>query len=277
MRVLHEDVSDAALVLLGHGSTKNAESCAPVFQHAAELRKRRLFAEVHESFWKQEPDVKSVLAGVSAARVFIVPLFISEGYFSAQVIPRELGFLPGASTPKTRNPKLFYCKPIGTHESMTGVLLARARAVVAQFPYPRAPAPGDTTLFIAGHGTDENENSRKAIERQVERIRAMNEYAAVHGVFLEEAPRIGRCYELARTKNLVVVPFLVSDGMHTRGDIPVLLGESERIVHLRLAKGQSPWHNPTERHGKFVWYAPAVGTAPEIAEVILERVAEAMH
>jgi len=275
--VLHEDVSDAALVLLGHGSTKNAESCLPVFQHAKELRKRRLFAEVHESFWKQEPDVRQVLAGLSTARVFIVPLFISEGYFSAQVIPRELGFLQGTSTLKIRNTEVFYCKPIGTHESMTGVLLARARGVVARFPFPREPVPGETTLFIAGHGTDENENSRKAIERQADRIRAMNEYAAVHAVFLEEAPRIDRCYELARTNNLVVVPFFVSDGTHTRGDIPVLLGESERIVHLRLAKGQSPWHNPTERQGKFVWYAPAIGTAPEIAEVILERVAEAMH
>ncbi len=87
-----EAYSEAALVLLGHGSTLNAESGAPVFQHATELRRRRLFAEVYEAFWKQEPQVKQVLAKPTAPRVFIVPLFISEGYFSEGVIPRELGF-----------------------------------------------------------------------------------------------------------------------------------------------------------------------------------------
>ena len=81
--VLQENFSNAALVLLGHGSTKNADSSAPVFQHAAELRGRKIFAEVREAFWKQEPQVKNVLTEVTAPRVFIVPLFISEGYFSA--------------------------------------------------------------------------------------------------------------------------------------------------------------------------------------------------
>ena len=37
-----------------------------------------------------------------------------------------------------------------------------------------------------------------------------------------------RCHALAQTKNLVVVPFFISDGLHTQEDIPVLLGEPER-------------------------------------------------
>jgi sirohydrochlorin cobaltochelatase len=153
-------------------------------------------------------------------------------------------------------------------------LLARAREIASQFPFPRAPKPQDTTLFIAGHGTEQNEDSHKAIEQQVKLIRKMNEYAAVHAVFLEEEPRIGKCYELAQTKNIIVVPFFISDGMHAREDIPVLLGESERLVKERLANQQPTWRNPTERNDKFVWYAAAVGTAPQIADVILERVRE---
>ena len=86
------DFSDAALVLVGHGSTLNADSAAPTYQHADELRRRNLFAQVVECFWKQEPGISGVLRGVFAQRVFIVPLFISEGYFTEEVIPRELGF-----------------------------------------------------------------------------------------------------------------------------------------------------------------------------------------
>lgn len=274
--MLHNNFSDAALVILGHGSTKNDDSSAPAYQHAAELRRRNLFAEVCEAFWKQEPRIKSVLADISEPQIFIVPLFISEGYFTSDVIPHELGFLPGHSKIETRNSELYFCKPIGTHERMTSVLLFRASEVAAKFPFPRAPHPKETTLFIAGHGTEQNENSRKAIERQVEIVRATNEYAAVHAVFLEEDPRIGNCYEIARTKNIIVVPFFISDGTHAQEDIPVLLGEPERQVKERLANKQPTWRNPTERHNKFVWYAAPVGTEPHIADVILERVREAV-
>ncbi len=269
-----QNFSDVALVLLGHGSTQNEDSAAPVYQHAAELRRRGIFAEVREAFWKQEPQVKQVLAALSAPRVFIVPIFISEGYFSAEVIPRELGFTPGQSSIHHQRSTIHYCKPIGTHDTMTTVLLARAREVVEKFPFPRAPKPKDTTLFIAGHGTERSENSRKAIERQVELIRAMNLFGGTHAIYLEEEPRIASCYELALTRNIVIVPFFISDGMHTQEDIPVLLGEPARVVKERLAAGQPTWRNPTEHHGKLVWYAPAVGAEPGIAEVILERVRE---
>lgn len=269
-----ETFSDAALVVLGHGSTKNDDSSAPVFQHAAELRKRGIFADVREAFWKQDPQIKKALTDILEPRVFIVPLFVSEGYFVSDVIPRELGFQPGDSTFDTRQSTLFFCKPIGTHERMTSVLLSRAHEVTDKHPFPRAPKAQETTLFIAGHGTEQNENSRKAIDRQVEIIRATNEYAAVHAVFMEEEPRINQCYALAKTKNIIVVPFFISDGMHTREDIPVLLGEPERQVKERLANHQPTWRNPTERYEKMVWYADAVGTEPLVADIILERVRE---
>lgn len=94
--MVHLDFHDAALVLVGHGSTTNAESAAPVFQHAAALRARRMFAEVREGFWKQDPRVGQVIAAVAAKRVFVVPLFISEGYFSEEIIPGGLGLAVSA-------------------------------------------------------------------------------------------------------------------------------------------------------------------------------------
>ena len=261
-------------MVLGHGTEQNANSAAPVYQHAAELRRRKIFAGVREAFWKQEPHIKKVLSEILAPRVFIVPLFISEGYFSCQVIPRELGFA-GRSPLVTRHSSLFYCSPVGTDDSMTKVILSRAKEIVEQHPFPRSPRPRDIALFVAGHGTEENENSRQAVERQAELIRAMNFYGAVHAIFLEESPRISECYRLAQAKNLVVVPFFISDGLHTQADIPVRLGEPEPIVKQRLASGRPAWRNPTEKNGKLVWYAPAVGSEPLMADVILERVKEA--
>lgn len=273
------DFHDAALILVGHGSTLNAESSAPTYQHADELRRRGHFAQVLECFWKLEPGISGVLRGVNAPRVFIVPLFISEGYFTEEVIPRELGFCGKGETTFPRvqerhGRRLHYCGPVGTHESMTAVLLSRAREVVERHPFPHAPKPSEISLFIAGHGTGNSENSRKAIERQVELIRASGTYSDVHPVFMEEEPKIESCYQLAAARNVVMVPFFVSDGLHSYEDIPMMLGEPEPVVRKRLAAGQPTWRNPTERQGRRVWYSNSIGNEPLIADVIMERVRE---
>lgn len=264
-------------MVLGHGTELNDNSAGTVLNHVAELRRRDVFADVQEAFWKQEPQVQKVLAGISTPRVFIAPIFISEGYFAREIIPKALGFaFPDLLRVRRGGSECFYCKPIGSHDSMTDVILARADAVMKQFPFPRLPKRSETTLFIAGHGTERNENSRKPIDRQVQLIKEQKAFADVHALFLEESPRIPECYSLAATRNIVIVPFFISDGLHVIEDVPVLLGEPKKIVETRLAAGQPTWRNPTERNGKLIWYSPAVGSAPQIAEVILKRVGEAV-
>lgn len=275
---MNGNYSDAALVLLGHGTTLNDQSAAPVRQHAAELRRRGIFREVREAFWKQEPQILNVLEGITAPRVVIVPFFISEGYFSWDVIPKAVGLTcPQNRTRLSRHSAIFYARPVGSHDLMTTVILARAKAVMESFPFPRLPKNSDTTLLIAGHGTGRNANSRKSVERQVELIRSLNIFPEVGAVFMEEAPFIKGCPATVKTRNIVVVPFFISDGLHAVEDIPVLLGEPERIVKERLAAGQPTWRNPTERDGKLIWYASSIGTEPLLAEVILERAREAMN
>lgn len=278
--MLSDRFKDDCLVLAGHGSTVNADSSKPVRNLVEVLERRHCFARVKAGFWKESPALSAVLSDVTESRVFILPFFVSEGYFSEEVVPRELGLrAPEQSTfsrvQQRGTQTLFYCKPIGTHDSMTGVILSRARAVVADHPFPRKPPESETTLFIAGHGTGRNAGSRKSVERQADLIRASGTYAGVHAVFMDEAPRIADCYQLAATGNLVMVPFFLSDGLHVCEDIPVLLGEPEQRVQERLKQGHPTWRNPTERHGKRIWYSSAVGTDPVIAEVILERVREA--
>jgi len=275
-----DDFTDSTLVLVAHGSTQNADSAKPANQHADELRARRLFAKVRTGFLKQQPEIGGVLQGIKAGRIFVVPLFISEGYYTGEVLPRELDLLTDddgafAHIRKKGEQTLLYCRPIGTHASMTDALLARATGVVDRHPFPHCPPKRDTTLFIAGHGTPENENSRTAVEQQAALIRATRVYANVHAIFLEEEPRIESCIEQAATRNIVIVPFFISDGLHSREDIPIKLGEPEKRVQQRLSNGQPTWVNPTERLGKRIWYSASIGTEPFIAEVILARVREA--
>ncbi len=273
-------LDDATLLILAHGSTVNRESAAPAFFQAAELERRGWFAAVRPGFWKQPPRWDTVLRETRTPRVFVVPLFTGPGYFVEEVIPEALGLkTPGQKDfPRVQRRDgrlLFYTRAVGLHPRMTGVLLARARAVVERHPFPRPPPPEQTTLIIAGHGTERSADSRRAVEWQVERLRAVAPYAEVRPAFMEESPRVADCVAEAGRRHVVVVPFFISDGLHVAEDIPVLLGEAPERVRARLEAGQSPWRNPTERGGKLVWYAPGIGREPLLAEVILERVREA--
>ena len=178
-----EDFSTAALVLTGHGSTVNQQSGQPVRRLAVELAARNLFAQVSAAFDLEEPRIEDV-PRIDAPRIFVVPITISEGRFTEETIPQRLGLSVAGQSDYDRvqeinGRQVIYCHPIGTHPGMTHVLLERAHSIVTQHPFPHAPEPAETALFIAGHGTRKNKNSRKSIEAQVDLIRARSEYADV--------------------------------------------------------------------------------------------------
>ncbi len=249
---------DSALVIVGHGSTVNPDSSAPTYQHAEEIARRGVFGEVHCAFWKEEPSLRQVLHAVDRDEIYVVPNFISEGYFTKSVIPRELE-LDGALTVRGGR-TIKYCEPAGNHARMTELLLHRAAQIAPGVP------PEKTSLFIVGHGTDLNENSAVAAKREVERIREHGLYAEVLNAYMEEEPRIANWDRLASQPNVVVVPFFISDGLHSYEDIPLLLGiASEGREIFR--------HNPYRLRGRTLYYASAIGTEPLFADVIVEQAA----
>lgn len=273
------DFSNAALVLFGHGTTLDTESGVALVQHAAELRRRCMFGEVKAAFWKQEPKLADVVEQTKHPRVFLVPFFFSEGFFSEQTIPAALGFETREGRVLKRalergGQSWFYCRPVGTHPMMTKVILASVRRVLSRFPFPNPPELSKTSLVIAGHGTAQHKGSGEAVRRHAEAIRGLGIFDGVYPAFLEEDPRIGSCYQLARTRHIVVVPFFGGDGPHVLQDIPVQLGQAAEVVRRRLEERTTAWPNPTEKHGKLVWLAPSVGLDPAMAEVILQSVAE---
>ena len=87
------DYSSSALLIVAHGSTVNPDSSAPTLAHAAEIRRRKVFADVECAFWKEEPSLRDAIFlfdPESIREVCVVPNFISEGYFTQTVVPREL-------------------------------------------------------------------------------------------------------------------------------------------------------------------------------------------
>jgi sirohydrochlorin cobaltochelatase len=261
-------MSAKGLLIVGHGSTVNPDSSVPSLAQAAAIRERSLFREVACCFWKEEPSLRDALLlfdEQEIEQVYVVPNFISEGYFTQTVIPRELE-LEDRLTKRPSGQVWKYCQPVGNHPRMTELLLQRAREV----------APGaveaETTLLIVGHGTDLNENSAVAAKREAEKIRALGRYAAVQNAYMEEPPLVADWPRLTNTPNVVVVPFFISDGLHSYEDIPVLLG-LEPELRTAASEAEVFRRNPHRLHGRELYYASAIGTEPRLGDIIIEQAA----
>lgn len=253
----------STLIVVGHGSTVNPDSSTPTFAHADTIRQRGLFADVLCAFWKEEPSLREVLQMVETEEAYVVPHFISEGYFTQKVIPREME-LTGPIT--RRDSKVIkYCEPVGNHPQMTDLLLQRASRTAPQI------VPEQSSLLIVGHGTGLNENSAVAVKTQVKRIRARHAYGEVGAAYMEEEPLISNWLSLTHYPSVVVVPFFISDGLHSYEDIPVLLGI--QTESKGAASQQEVFRrNPYIRSGRALYYASAIGTDPMMAEIVLDMV-----
>jgi sirohydrochlorin cobaltochelatase len=270
----------SALLIVAHGSTVNPDSSAPTLAHAAEIRRRNIFADVECAFWKEEPSLRDALflfGPESISEVFVVPNFISEGYFTQMVVPRELE-LNGQMTRRANGQTWRYCEPVGNHPLMTELLLRRAHQIAP------AVAENDTTLLIVAHGTDLNENSAVAAKREAEKIRALGRYAAVLNVYMEEPPLVADWRKLTRTRNVVVVPFFISDGFHSYEDIPRLLGivvaagvddgQPGSAPPATGSRGEIFRRNPYKIDDRSLFYAPSIGTDSGFVDIIIEQAAK---
>jgi sirohydrochlorin cobaltochelatase len=266
-----------ALVIVAHGSHLNPDASTPTYSHADTIREANVFDEVRTGFWKEEPSFREVLRTVESDEVYVVPLFISEGYFTEEVIPRELRLdgwdldewdsdgtsathatFEAADVDKT----VHYCGPVGTHNAMSDVIVRRAETVTDD------PDVGSGfALAVVGHGTERNENSAKAVELHADRIDGRGRFDEVKALFMDEDPEIDDVTDFFETTGIVVVPLFVADGYHTQEDIPEDMGLTDDYL--------TGWETPAEVDGHRIWYAGAVGTEALTADVVIERAADA--
>jgi sirohydrochlorin cobaltochelatase len=264
--------ADRALLIVGHGSTVNPDSSRPTLAHAIEIRRRNIFGNVQCAFWKEEPSLRDALFlfdPETIREVCVVPNFISEGYFTETVIPRELE-LNGKTTRRANGQSWHYGEPVGNHPLMTELLVQRAREIAPNIP------ESETSLLIVAHGTDLNENSAVAAKREAERIRALGRYANVLNVYMEEFPLVSDWRVLTSTSNVVVVPFFISDGLHSYEDIPVLLGIADERPTSGQPNGEEVFrHGPYNVDDRLVFYGRSIGTDFRVVDIIVELAAAA--
>ena len=251
-----QTLSDSALVLLGHGSTRTPHGRARAGRLAEAVRQRGLFAEVATCFWKEAPTIDRALDLVTAREVYLVPNFAGAGLLTGTLIPQALN-LDGRLTERGGR-RLHYAEPVGSHPRMVDLLRRRLDQMAAA----AGLAPAEVAVLVVAHGSRRPGGSSATADSVVARLGREAGYRAVRAAFLEQAPRVAEWPDLMPEPLLFVAPLMMAEGLHEAVDLPPLFG---------LAAGQT---GPRRVAGRTLWLARSIASDAEIVDIILARVAE---
>ena len=266
-----------ALILAGHGSTKNAQSSRHTRETARRLQKRGIFKEVRAGFWKESPSFQEVFQGLEAKEAIVVPWFLTRGYFVEKVLAEQFG-----STPIP----VRVVEPIGSRPEIVQLMRSRAqrlaeRSFTFTITFKKfwknllgiSKSEGDgrwkmedgiklehTSLLLASHGTPLHTGSRKAADGLAEEL-GKDGYRVSKAMFLEEEPKIADWRQVAAPEGpVMVLPHFLAGGLHGSEDVPGLLG---------IPSGKEGWY---EVEGRMIGYGAPIGQPEEMETLILKMV-----
>lgn len=115
---------ETALVVLGHGTPRNAQSTGTALRHAACLARDGRFARVETAFLEQAPGLPEILdACAGCAGTVVVGLFADRGVHADQDVP---GILEGFGA------RVAYAGPVGALPDIAELILDQVAAASAR-------------------------------------------------------------------------------------------------------------------------------------------------
>ena len=230
-----------ALLLCAHGRGGAAEDHHVPEALARALRARKRFARVDACYLRGSPQLAEVVAGITEARVFLVPLLMADGHTSRVVLPEALAAAGESAARVTVTP------PLGTAPAIADLVARDALALC----HARGWAPGETTRVVAGHGTTRHAGSARSAEDAARRAAAAGGFRHAVAAFLEQEPTIETVLRGVAPAPCVVAGFFLDDGGHSAEDMPRLIA----AAHPAAA------------------YEGALGGRPGLADIVLDVVA----
>ena len=118
-----------SVLLVGHGTPRNAQSSSTARGLAGALDRERVFAEVGTAFLDEPPSVGEALAALHGDTVVAVGLFAAEGAHGAEDVRTLLAAAGGAVGRASGN--LHYAGALGAGPGVIGLILERIQAFEA--------------------------------------------------------------------------------------------------------------------------------------------------
>lgn len=234
----------AAVLIAAHGERQPGATNQGVLRIAQTVRERAIVAEVAVGFINGAPGVPEALAGFSARRVIVYPLFAANGYFTRD----RLVQLIDEATGEAREIEML--APLGLDPGLPDLVVG----MIEQAASGNGLVPASSTAVLLAHGSRRNPASREATELMAQKVAERGVCRGVAVAFLEEQPDLEEAMRPIEGPAIVVGMFS-GDGLHGARDAPRLIA--------RLGRPE-------------VVYAGVIGSAPGIADLIDRAVRAAL-
>ncbi|MFO1154228.1 MAG: CbiX/SirB N-terminal domain-containing protein [Rhodospirillales bacterium] len=208
-------LAEAAIVLVGHGTTSDAAQMGGLAGHAAALIGRQGVAEVHLAMLHGPgPRPDEVLLRITRRPIIIVPVMMCDGIAAGRAVIAAFGAGHG---------DVRFCPPVGIHARLTSLIAQRAGRAADRMQRRLA----DAALLLIAHGSLRNPASADAACHQAAALRDTRMFANVAVAFLAQPPHLSMA--LRRLNGpIIAVGLFVATGHHGMSDVNGALADASR-------------------------------------------------
>jgi sirohydrochlorin cobaltochelatase len=213
------------LLIVAHGDCGGPGGNVLASELAHRLRQSGRFDEVAVGYLRCSPTIEEAAARITSGRMRLYPLFMSNGYYVGEAIPKRLEIKNGLDA---LGHYVSIEQPLGLHPGLPDLLLTAA----ANAATGRAIDPKSATLLLVAHGSANSQHSSAAAQAIQDRMADRNFFAAVKLSFLEEEPFFAAALKTTRRPTFVFGLF-AGEGMHGGDDIRnAVAAQPETGIHV---------------------------------------------
>jgi sirohydrochlorin ferrochelatase len=242
-----ESDSDATLVLVALGSSREPKTRAGPEAHAAAIRSLGRFRDARAAFLVGQPSLETVLNEIVGSPIVVLPLLMATDGFATDLLNRHLA---------RRDLSIERLPPIGVAAGLVDFTIEVGESVCRSAGF-EAEAAG---LVLFGHGSRRDYDTADTVRAIQRAVAGRRRFAVVDSAFLDEAPDLPTAVGASAAADVAVIGMFATEGRHGLVDAPRLLG---------MAAGQWRRNSPD---GRRVAYGGALGAAPGFADVILAHI-----
>ncbi len=210
-----------ALLIVTHGERGGLGDDRLTTVLVEKLQHLRQYRSVKTCFISKAPSLSNVFNELSPGPVIIYPLFMSDGYFVRQVIPRSIGI--NGSMAGNQLSQVEVLAPFGLNPQLPQLIADLARSTAKKSNL----APQDCHMLLVAHGSKHDRASRNATLALAVELAKTNVFAGINPCFLDENPFLPD--QLQNVKGpAIAVGLFVGEGMHGAVDLPEAIKKSGR-------------------------------------------------
>jgi sirohydrochlorin cobaltochelatase len=203
--------SSEAFLIVAHGDCGGPGGNVLATELARRMRLTGRYDEVAIGYLRCSPSIEEAAAGIASGRISLYPLFMSNGYYVSEVIPKRLGIQNAVDA-------LGRCvairEPLGLHPALPRLLLSAAIDAAAG----KYISPHSATLLLVAHGSAHSLHSAAAARNIRDCMASRKLFAAIELALLEEEPFFVPALRTSPRPTFVLGLF-AGEGMHAGEDI----------------------------------------------------------